>query len=294
MFETYAPSEFNGATLLGVFESGSEEWHDARHSGIGGSEIGTIMGLNPWESAFALWAKRTGQIPDDPPQNWSIRFGRAFELPMLELWAEEHPEYEVFLTGTWQHAEHDFLHANPDALARHRESGEWVVVEIKTSRGTWGVTPPAYVAQVMHYMEVLHLKRAVIVAVAGWNYEERWVDYDDFQAVSQITAATRFWHHLMDVEKPEWDGSKATYEATRYMHPEIEDAEVDLGELGFALTKAQANFYASEEHLNQCKSVVLDAMGKAKYGYVMKDGKKWVVAHRQARGSGTPWLVVKK
>jgi len=46
--------------------------------------------------------------------------------------------------------------------------------------------------------------------------------------------------------------------------------------------------------LNQCKSVVLDAMGKAKYGYVMKDGKKWVVAQRQARGSGTPWLVVKK
>ena len=108
MFETYAPSEFNGATLLGVFESGSEEWHDARHSGIGGSEIGTIMGLNPWESAFALWAKRTGQIPDNPPENWSIRFGRAFELPMLELWAEEHPEYEVVDKIVTQSSDHEF------------------------------------------------------------------------------------------------------------------------------------------------------------------------------------------
>jgi hypothetical protein len=34
-------------------------------------------------------------------------------------------------------------------------------------------------------------------------------------------------------------------------------------------------------------------MGKAKYGYVMKDGNKWVVAQRQARGQGKPWLVVK-
>lgn len=293
VFQVFAPEEFNGALNLGVFESGSDEWHSVRKSGIGGSEIGTIMCLNPYESAFALWAKRTGQIPNPSLTNWSVRFGKAFEQPVLELWAEEHPEYEVFLTGTWRHPEYDFLHANPDALAKHRETGEWIVVEVKTARGTWSETPPSYVAQVLHYMEVLHLKKAVIVAVAGWNYEERWVEYDEFQAKAQISAAARFWEHLQTMEKPEWDGSKATYEAVRYLHPEIDDTETDLGFLGETLINAHSNFVESEALLNECKSAVLDAMGKAKYGYVMKNGKKWVVAQRQARGQGTPWLIVK-
>jgi putative phage-type endonuclease len=293
IFQVYEGETFNGALNLGVYDSGSPEWHELRSRGIGGSEIGTIMGYNPWESAFALWAKRTGQIPDPPLDGWSIRFGRAFELPTLELWAEEHPEYEVFLTGTWQHPEYEFMLANPDALAKHRETGEWIVVEIKTSRGSWGETPPHYAAQVLHYMTVLNLERSVIVAVAGWNYEERWVDFDDFEADAQLAAASRFWNHLQNVEKPEWDGSKATYEAVRYMHPDIENDEVDLEEFGQVLLSASENFRNSETALNEIKSVVLDRMGTAKYGYVMRDGKKWVIAQRQARGQGKPWLVVK-
>ena len=293
IFQVYEGETFNGALNLGVYDSGSSEWHELRSRGIGGSEIGTIMGYNPWESAFALWAKRTGQIPDPPLEGWSIRFGRAFELPVLELWAEEHPEYEVFLTGTWQHPEHEFMLANPDALAKHRETGEWIVVEIKTSRGSWGETPPHYAAQVLHYMTVLNLERSVIVAVAGWNYEERWVDFDDFEADAQLAAASRFWNHLQNVEKPEWDGSKATYEAVRYMHPDIENDEVDLEEFGQVLLSASENFRKSETALNEIKSVVLDRMGTAKYGYVMRNNKKWVIAQRQARGQGKPWLVVK-
>ena len=292
-FQIFDEPTFNGALNLGMFDAGTSEWHELRSKGIGGSEIGTIMGYNPWESAFALWAKRTGQIPDPPLDGWSIRFGNAFELPMLELWAEEHPEYEVFLTGTWRHSEHEFMLANPDALARHRETGEWIVVEIKTSRGSWRQTPPHYAAQVMHYMDVLNLKRAVIVAVAGWNYEERWIEFDSFEADAQFAAAKRFWEHLQNVQKPEWDGSKATYEAVRYLHPEIEDDEVDVGDIGFRLVEAHVAFAEAEQRLNQCKSEVLDEMGNAKYGYVMKDDKKWVVAQRQARGQGKPWLVVK-
>jgi putative phage-type endonuclease len=293
MFQIFDGKTFNGAVNLGVLDSGSDEWHELRSRGIGGSEIGTIMGYNPWESAFALWAKRTGQIPDPPLDNWSIRFGRAFELPILEMWAEEHPEYEVFLTGTWQHPEIEFLLANPDALARHRETGEWIVVEVKTARGHWGETPPHYAAQVLHYMTVLNLDKAVIVAVAGWNYEERWIDFDPFEADAQLANASRFWNHLQNVEKPEWDGSKATYEAVRYINPYIEDDEVDLGGIGFGLVEANQRFQKAEELLNQYKSEVLDEMGNAKYGYVMKDGKKWVVAQRQARGQGKPWLVIK-
>jgi len=294
IFKTLEDDTFTRALKLGFAEAGSQEWHDMRGQGIGGSEIGTIMGLNPWESAFALWAKRTGQIPDPPLSSWSIRFGRAFEKPVLRLWAEEHPEYEVFEVGTYQHPDYEFLHANPDALAYDSEKDEWIVVEVKTSRGTWGETPPAYVAQVQHYMSVFGLNRSVIVAVAGWNYEERWVDRDDFQIDAQIESAIRFWGHLQNVSRPEWDGAKTTYEAVRYMNPDIDgSAEVNLGELGEVLIKAHNNFVESDMMLFEAKSMILDAMGTAKYGFVLRDGEKVTIAQRQARGKSKPWLVVK-
>lgn len=290
----HAPAEFNGAKLLGIYETGSKEWHEARAKGIGGSEIGTIMGLNPFESAFALWAKRTEQIPNPPVDNWSVRFGRAFEDPILQMWAEQNPAWQVYKTGTYQHPTIDYLHANPDAIAQHTETGEWMVVEIKTARASWGRTPPAYEAQVLHYMDVLNIPQGVVVAVAGWNWEERPVPLDHFQIETQRETAKRFWEHLMFHVKPEWDGSKMTYEAERHLHPNIADEEADLGELGAMLLDAQEQHDETEKHLLAIKAEVLDKMGDAKHGMATIDGEKKRVAARQARGNGVPWLVIKR
>lgn len=281
---------FNDAVWVGDAQSGSDEWHAMRRTGIGGSDIGTIMGLNPWESAFSLWAKRTGQIADPPVDNWSVKFGHAFEEPILRMWQTENPDWEVFRTGTWRHPNFDYLVANPDALARHRDTGEWIVVEVKTSRSFWDDVPPAYRAQVMHYMDVMGVDRSVIVAVAGWQWEERWIERDDFEVDVQRTVARQFWDHLVQVVKPEWDGSRSTYEAQRQLHPEIEDSEIDLGDAGRVLVRAQANMEAAERKLMKAKSEVLGLMGNARHGIV--DGVR--VASRQARGNGTPWLVIKK
>jgi hypothetical protein len=43
-FAAHTPKKFNNAELLGVFADGSDEWHAARDEGIGGSDIGTILG----------------------------------------------------------------------------------------------------------------------------------------------------------------------------------------------------------------------------------------------------------
>ena len=50
--------------LLGIYDNTDPRWHELRTTGIGGSEVGTICGLNKWESAFALWAKKSGKISD--------------------------------------------------------------------------------------------------------------------------------------------------------------------------------------------------------------------------------------
>jgi putative phage-type endonuclease len=291
--ELHSPSDFNGAKLVGVFESGTSAWHEARAYSLGGSEIGTIMGLNPWESAYALWAKKMGKIDNPPLTNWAVRFGQAFEEPILKLWAEEHPDYEVFVTGTYQDCEHSFLHANPDALARHRETGEWLVVEVKTARTSFESLPPTYEAQVRHYMMVMKIDRSVVVAVAGMTWQEFWVERDEFTEQVQLDQAKRFLSHIANDTKPDFDGSESTYEVIRKLHPEIDDSEIEIDGL-HQLALAQQEFDAAEAKFYQMKSWVLDLMGHAKHAYIVADGQKIRLASRQARRDGVPYLVVKK
>lgn len=291
--ETYAPEQFGNATLLGIFESGTPEWHKAREMSIGGSDISTICGLNPFQSAYHLFCVKTGKIPNTIQENWAIRFGKAFEEPILHLWQEEHPEYELCKTGTYQDNLLPFRHANPDALARHRETGEWIVVEVKTGRQTWETVPAGYVAQVHHYMDILDLKRAVIVAVAGMTWYDIWVDRDEFEVEVQRQRATDFMTCIYADQKPEWDGSESTYEAVRWQHPDIDDSEVEIDFLHL-LVNAQAEFDEADTNLRKIKSQVLDAMGKAKSAYMEHEGKKYKIASRQAKKEGLPYLVVHK
>jgi putative phage-type endonuclease len=292
--ELYAPTEFNGAPLLGNYVPGSPEWHAERSNGVGGSEVGTILGLNPWESAYALWAKKTGKIPSEIEENWAIRFGKAFEDPILQLWCEEHPEWEVFTTATYADPDCSYRKANPDALAKNRHTGEWMVVEVKTSRNTWDEVPPAYVAQVLHYMGVLKIQRGVIVAVAGMTWNEYDVPFNQTMIDHQNAAIDAFWDAIQTDTRPAWDGSDSTYNAIRVQYSDIDQTEVDLGQLGIDLHAAQIFADKAYVHLTKLKSEVLDVMGTAKWGYyVDENNNQRKVASRQMR-AGNPSLIVNK
>lgn len=289
--ELYAPKKFNGANLAGVFESGTSEWHEARADSIGGSEIGTIMGLNPYESAYALMAKKLDLIENPPLNNWSVRFGQRFEQPILDLFKEEHPEFEVYTTGTYSHPKYPFMHANPDALAK--VNGEWVIVEVKTSKNYWYEIPPQYIAQVRHYMAVMDVSKAVIVGVVNMSWVEHWIDRDGFEEQIIIERASEFYEMMKNGELPNWDGAESTYEAVRKMHPQITDEEVEI-EGAIDLVLLQDKVDKAQAELNKVKSQVLSAMGTAKYAYVEYEGEKFRVASRQARGMSAPYLVINK
>lgn len=289
--KVHAPETLNGAQLVGNFEPGSDEWHEARKGAIGGSEIGTIMGLNQYESAYALMAKKLGLIETPKLDNWAIRFGQKFEEPILELFEEEHPDYEVYMTGTYKHPERPFMHANPDALAR--VNGEWVIVEVKTSKNYWYEVPPSYIAQVRWYMAVLNIDKAVICGVVNMSWVEHWVERDDFEESVLVQYADEFYYRLQLGKMPEWDGAQSTYEAVREMHPYIDDTEVEI--VGAeSLLVAQQEFDKAQAELTKIKSQVMSAMGNSKHAYVTRDGQKLRIASRQARGLTAPYLLVNK
>lgn len=289
----YSPKRFNTATLLHNEPTGSEAWAESRQYGIGGSEVGTIMGLNEYKSAYTLWAERTGKVEPEPVDNWSVRFGRNFERPILEMWSEDNPEWSVFTTGTYSGAV-PYMQASPDAIAKNKKTGEWIVLEIKTARYAWSEVPPSYIAQLTHYLDVMAVARGVIIAVAGWNWFEQWVEFDSWQAGAQRTALQNFRKAVETDNPPDWDGSDSTYETVRKMHPDIDpELSVEI-EAGFELVNLANKFEDAKTELNKAKSQVLDAMGKARTAYFEVEGEQIVFATRQARGDNAPFLVIKK
>lgn len=290
--ELYAPQQLNDAELVGVFTGGSDEWLDARKNGVGGSDVGAIMGVNPWESAYSLWAKKCNLIPEEKLSSWRIRFGNKFEQPILEMWQEDNPDWDVFDTGTYRHSQHPYMMANPDALAIHKKTGEMMIIEVKTSGRSWNEIPPHYQAQVQHYMAVMGIKKAKLIGVIGWDWFEQEIEYDEFLQALQQTRIRQFWDKVQKQEKPDWDGSEATYKTIRSLNPEIEDEAVEIP-IAKELFEAQREADEAADRLRKVKSQLMDEMGSAKYAVTTVNGKEVRVASRQMRG-GLPTLIVKR
>lgn len=295
---TLAPNtdKIGTARLVGQFENGSPEWHELRRTGIGGSDIAAICNASPWTSPFALWAKKTGRIPDDYVPSEAAEWGTRLESVVLDKFEEQHPE--LFVTrdvGTWAHSERPWQLANPDAIAHDADTRTDYIIEVKTSRyeDDWADGVPAYYrTQVQWYLQTFGFSKAYVVALfAGSKYREFEIDADSFEQATNLEQVEMFRKYLDEDIQPDYDGALSTYETIRELHPNIDpESEVELGDLGVYYFLAVMEHEKSEAHLNEMKSRVLDAMGSAKRGMI---DDEWKVT-RQARNGGKPYLINKK
>jgi len=281
------------ANLLGDFTPADQEWHDLRKQGITGTDVGAILGVSPFSSAYKIWAIKTGQITDEVKQNQAMRLGQLLEPALLQLFKEEHPEMQVYEVGTYAHEDYPFMIANPDGLAI--EGDKLWIVEIKTSRKYWEEIPRHYIAQVLHYADVFSADGIKLVSYAGGNYQEWTIDFTDFELDFQREAVKEFWEENIQAGvEPSWDGSQATYEVIRELaRPGDPEVSVDLGYLGVQLSNANQEAQRAEQELRQLKSAALAQMGDAKFGMVEQEGKDYLVATKRQRGEGKVWLEVK-
>jgi putative phage-type endonuclease len=284
------PAETNellDAVLLGDFANGSQEWHDLRNEpgAVGGSDIAAITGLSTWESAITKWAKKTGQIPDEVTPNMSMKLGTILESPILNLFADEHPELEIYETGTWANKENPWARSNPDGLYKDAD-GNWGIIEVKFSRDYWSGVPQAYRAQVLWYMRVFGIKQAKLVALAGSSYMEFDIEWDEFEAQTLWDAAVRFRQACLDMKMPYWDGSNSTLETIRALSPGIVDTEVDLDDLGMHYINSVDELEKATVKTTELKARVIQAMDGAKRGLVFGEH----LLSLRSRAGGAPYL----
>ena len=105
-----------------------EEWLDNRLKGIGGSDAGSVLGMNKYKSAYALWCEKTGRIHKNI-DNERMRFGRDAEDYVAKRWEEETGKKCRKSGFSFQSVDHPFMLANVDRLVVGEDAG----LEIKTT-----------------------------------------------------------------------------------------------------------------------------------------------------------------
>jgi hypothetical protein len=278
------------AKLLGYFEHASDEWHEAR-KGVAGSLVGTLMGHNPWRSAYTAYYEAIGELPrDSSGPSMAMKLGTIFEQPIQDLWVSENAEWlTAHNTGTWASATEPRFKANPDAIIEWAD-GSLGVLEIKFSRNPMNELPPHYKDQVMWYMHVLGLEKGILVAVANGEMVEHEIEYDAEYANQLVAKAYEFLECLERLTPPDWDGSQSTYETVRTLSENIFDGDIELGELYPQLIRAKELSEETEKQFTLLKSKVLHLMDGVKVGLYQGDR----VLSLQARGSGLPFIVFKR
>lgn len=143
-----------------------QEWHAQRLKGIGGSESAALLGRSKFMSNTDLWEIKTGRRKQaDISENQRVKYGNAAESPLIQLFALDFPEYQVY-TGKDKNnlvnAQYSFIRGSLDGILTEIETKRKGILEIKTALVNNGEqtkqwdkqVPEQYFLQVLHYFLV--------------------------------------------------------------------------------------------------------------------------------------------
>lgn len=192
-----------------------EDWLQARKSGIGGSDIGAILGLSPFKTPLDVYLDKTGAA-EPQPMNEAMYFGTIMEGIVADEYARRNERRVQRVNSILRHPQHDWMLANIDRAvitegtrARVASDGRSLLgavglLECKTAsaykQGEWGragdddAIPAAYAAQAFWYMAVTgHEWCDVAVLVGGNTYLDKRVERDSDTIKGMIERADEFW-----------------------------------------------------------------------------------------------------
>lgn len=206
-----------------------QTWLKIRSQGIGGSDVGTILGFNPFKTAYQLWLEKTGQLEaPDISGKVAIQIGHELEDLVARLFTQETGLKVQKDNKTYFHSKYSFLLGNID----RKIIGQKAFLECKTT-STFNAkewqddeVPASYLLQVQHYLNVLDYDTAYIAVIIG-NNQFIWKEIKrDNDLIEQMTdRLVTFWReNVLKGIPPEIDGSNETKEALQVLYPtEIEE-----------------------------------------------------------------------
>ena len=230
------------AELVNIKDLTREEWLQERMTGIGGSDAGTILGVNKWKSKTQLFFEKTNPEMIQEISNDAIHFGNVLEDVVAEEFAARTGKKVRRDNRMLRHPDHHFMMANLDRVV----VGEKALLECKTTSQynaeQWedDNVPAQYLCQIQHYMAVTGFEKAYIaVLIGGQSFIWKEIERDDELIQIIIDAEKDFWENNVQANViPEIESSEATSDFSNYMYKDIDNEEIELGTEADTLMKA--------------------------------------------------------
>lgn len=251
-----------------------DEWLTRRRSGIGGSDAAAIVHLNPYKSAYSVWADKLG-FGAEVPDNEEMRQGRDLEEYVARRFKEETGNRVRRANCIFHDDRQPYMIANVDRLLTGKNEG----LECKTMNPRskyaaaleYNSVPDHYYVQCQWYMavtgyELWHL--AILVFSQGFYTFEIERNDEDIEALRD--AARNFWeYNVLGNNPPPPDGSDSCHRAVLSVvgNSNGETVPLDISpNLIKNLQAMEAEKKESERQIQMIKDEIAIALGNAEIG----------------------------
>ncbi len=199
--------------------SSDEEWLELRREGIGGSDMGAILGINKYSSPLKVYLDKVENIREDLSNNPAVKKGKDLESLIRTLYVTPYLGEKGYSVRSLQHIlvnkNYPWIRANLDGIAvniaDNQNYKKHIGIEIKVvtpfAEDNWngeeyGGVPASYYAQCQTYMLVTGIKEFIVCAL----FENKWemhyytVSRDETFIAKIIKESKQFYEYNMQLK----------------------------------------------------------------------------------------------
>ena len=177
-----------------------EEWLQLRSKGIGSSEVGTLVGVNPYETPYQLWRRKKG-LDAPKAETFAMKAGHYLEEAVARFWQDETGKRVIKRSaGDWviRRADKPIFQVSPDRtywLGDSKADGRGIL-ECKTTQKVidGDDLPRTWFCQVQYQLGTAGVERGSL----AWLTAGREFGYKDIKLVPDFykwicEEVERFW-----------------------------------------------------------------------------------------------------
>jgi len=215
------------------------QWLSVRKGGIGSSDAGAAVGLNPYKSQLQLWMEKTGRdgnLPKTDPNDETspLYWGTLLEPIVAAHYTKRTGNRVRRINAVLQHPKESWMLANLDREVIGAPDVQ--ILECKTAgingARLWQEGVPEYVQlQVLHQLAVTgKLAADVAVLICGQELQIHRIGRDEAMITRLIQLERQFWGYVERDEAPPADGSDSADVALRCLYPQDHGQTLDLSD----------------------------------------------------------------
>ena len=252
--------------IIRFAEGERDKWLNLRHQGIGSSEVGTLLGLNPFQTPYQLWRLKCG-LDTPAPENTAMRRGHYMEDAVAQWWSDETGLQVIKASkGDWiiRSTERPYLMVSPDRtywLSDHHSNDNKGILECKTTNRPVDKDhlPEHWFTQLQYQLGVAGLSKGHLAWIyAGRDFDSIEVDFDPDFFSWLVEEVDNFWNNnILARQEPSLLSSD---DVLRKYNSHIPSKIVEIDDNAFQQYKLLMQTKDSIKQLEDTKSTCEDAL----------------------------------